>query len=68
MSGLGPAGCWNVMIFPALGQWVIKGKGRAPLVIQWLRMRLPMPGTGVRFLVLEDSSHLGATKPVCYNY
>ena len=39
----------------------------AAWVAQWLRIRLPMQGTGVRALVQEDPTCHGATKPVCYN-
>ena len=38
------------------------------LVVQWLRVLLPMQGTWVHFLVLEDPTCLGATQPVCHNY
>ena len=38
------------------------------LVVQWLRIRLPMQGTRVRALVREDPTCHGATKPVRYNY
>ena len=38
------------------------------LVVQWLRIRLPMQGTRVRALVQEDPTCRGATKPVCHNY
>ena len=38
------------------------------LVAQWLRIRLPMQGTGVQALVREDPTCRGATKPVCHNY
>ena len=48
--------------------WEIKTPGRASLVAQWLRNRLPMLGTWVRALVQEDSTCRGATKPVCHNY
>ena len=41
---------------------------RASLVVQWLRIRLPMQGTQVRALVREDPTCRGATKPVCYSY
>ena len=40
----------------------------ASLVVQWLRIRLPMQGTQVRGLVREDPTCCGATKPVCYSY
>ncbi|KAJ8784927.1 hypothetical protein J1605_007483 [Eschrichtius robustus] len=38
------------------------------LVAQWLRIRLPMQGTGVRALVREDPTCCGATKPMCHSY
>ena len=38
------------------------------LVVQWLRIRLPVQGTQVRALVREDPTCRGATKPVCHNY
>ena len=38
------------------------------LVVQWLRIRLPMQGTWVRALVQEDPTCHGATKPVRHNY
>ncbi|KAJ8793328.1 hypothetical protein J1605_000323 [Eschrichtius robustus] len=38
------------------------------LVVQWLRIRLPMQGTQVRSLVREDPTYHGATKPVRHNY
>ena len=40
----------------------------ASLVAQWLRICLPMQGTGVRALVWEDPTCRGATKPVRHNY
>ena len=41
---------------------------RVSLVVQWLRIYLPMQGTRVRALVREDPTCRGATKPVCHNY
>ena len=41
---------------------------RASLVVQWLRVCLPMQGTRVRALVWEDPTCCGATKPVSHNY
>ena len=41
---------------------------RASLVVQWLRICLPMQGTRVRALVWEDPTCRGATKPVSHNY
>ena len=39
----------------------------ACLVAQWLRICLPVQGTGVQSLVREDPTCLGATKPVSHN-
>ena len=41
---------------------------RASLVAQWLRIRLPMQGTRVRALVLEDPTCRRATRPGHHNY
>ena len=41
---------------------------RASLVVQWLRIRLPMQGTRVQALVWEDTTCRGATRPVSHNY
>ena len=38
------------------------------LVVQWLRISLPMQGTRVQALVREDPTCRGATKPVRHNY
>ena len=38
------------------------------LVVQWLRIHLPMQETWVRSLVQKDSTGRWAAKPVCYNY
>jgi len=40
----------------------------ASLVAQWSRILLPMQETWVRALILEDSTSLGATEPVCLKY
>ena len=45
-----------------------KHRLRTPLVVRWLRIHLPMPGTRVRALVREDPTYGGATKHVCHNY
>ena len=39
----------------------------ASLVVQWLRICLPMQRTRVRALVWEDPTCHGATKPVSHN-
>ena len=41
---------------------------RAFMVVQGLRICLPMQDIQVPFLVREDSTCLGATKPVIHNY
>ena len=41
---------------------------RTSLVVQWLRICLPMQGTQVQSLVWEDPSCRGATKPVGHSY
>ena len=46
----------------------LKTKRGASLVAQWLRIRLPMQGTGVQALVQEDPTCRGASKPVHHNY
>ena len=38
------------------------------LVVQWLRIHLPMQGTQVQALVQEDPTCQGATKPMRHNY
>ena len=38
------------------------------LVVQWLRICLPMQGTWVWALIWEDPIRRGATEPVCRNY
>ena len=45
-----------------------KDRKETSLVVQWLRIRLPMQGTQVESLVWEDSTCHRATKPVCHDY
>ena len=40
----------------------------ASLVVQWIRIRLPMQMTGVPPLVQEDPTGHGATKPEHHSY
>ena len=40
----------------------------ASLVVQWLRISLPMQETRVRSLIWEDPTCCGVTKPVHHNY
>ena len=62
----------NLLIFciPTVNdKLLIKIKERgASLVVQWLRIRLPMQETRVQTLVREDPACRGATKPVHHNY
>ena len=52
--------------FSSLGPSLI-WKPWTSLMVQWLRIRLPMQGTQVRSLVQEDSTYRRATKPVRSN-
>ena len=45
-----------------------KVKHGASLVVQWIKIHLPMQGTQVQFLVQEDSTYCKAPKPVHHNY
>ena len=45
----------------------IKNSLWASLVVQWLRICLPMQGTQVRALVWEDPTCRRATRPVSHN-
>ena len=47
---------------------VIRDKEGASLVVQGLRICLPMEGTQVRALVWEDPTCCGATRPVSHNH
>ena len=54
---------------PLLGKmWFLKIRSWASLVVQWLRIRLPMQGPWVPSLVREDPTCHRATKPVRHNY
>ena len=60
--------------FHCLGQGLTPGRetkipqAGASLVVQWLRIRLPMQETRVWALVWEDPTCRRATKPVRHNY
>ena len=41
---------------------------RTSLVVQWLRICLPVQKTWIPSLVQEDSTLCRATKPMCHNY
>ena len=63
---------WDVQHSSLCEPWcfllVPKYRGGASLVVQWLRIRLPMQGTRVPALVCEDPTCRGATGPVSHNY
>ena len=69
-------GAWNIKdssiqwekLFPLSLDIEKKKKKKTSLVVQWLRIRLPVQGTWVQSLVQEDSTCCGATKPMCHNY
>ena len=56
---------WNLQPAHLTG---IKALHVASLVVQWLRICLPMQGTRVRALVWEDPTCRGAAGPVSHNY
>ena len=56
----------HLMSQPTMDQ-KYSGRGTS-LVVQWLRIRLPMQGTQVRALVREAPTCRGATKPMRHNY
>ena len=62
---LGRAGT-ELRMFPQNAN--LKVLGWSSLVVQWIRMCLPLQGTQVRSLVQEDSTCHGATKPMRHNY
>ena len=60
--------CRKEESFPALLTLGPEELLRASLVVQWLRIRLPMQETRVRSLIQEDSTCRGAIKLVSHNY
>ncbi|KAJ8783597.1 hypothetical protein J1605_008640 [Eschrichtius robustus] len=52
----------------SLRVWSLRVWSLTSMVVQWLRIRLPMQGARVRDLVREDPTFRGAAKPVCHNY
>ena len=62
---------WKCTTFPSLQKsnfCLLDNIIRTSLVVQWLKMCLPMQGTQVPSLVPEDPTCRGATKPVRHNY
>ena len=66
--------CWrghsvqDSWLWTKLTKVLFSSQGLASLVVQWLRLCLPMQGTRVRALVWEDPTYRGATRPVSHNY
>ena len=58
---------YHIYLIPTIIHLKISILGTS-LVVQWLRICLPMQGTRLRSLVWEDPTCHGATKPVCHNY
>ena len=48
--------------------YAVRSRSGTSLVVQWLRIQLPIQGTQVRSLVREDPTCHGATRPVRHNY
>ena len=64
---------WTTMEAQLLSLFLVNWKKkttwrRASLVAQWWRTFLPVQETRVRFLIWEDRTLHGVTKPVCPNY
>ena len=47
---------------------LVKSQFQNSLVVQWLKLHLPILGTQVRSLVQEDPTCRGATRPMHHNY
>ena len=54
--------------YPIAQETLLNASQRISLVAQLVRIHLPMQGTRVRALVLEDPTCRGATKPVRHSY
>ena len=65
---LGWYSMWNLKGCHIQVNIYLKGKKRASLVAQWLRICLPMQGTRVQALVWEDPTCRRATRPMSHNY
>ena len=59
-------GC-KLHTIPGMAPGAGKAGLRTPLVVQWLRIHRWKQRIQVRSLVQEDSTCLGATKPMCHN-
>ena len=64
-----PPAVWLVPVCgPRVGDPCFRRACLASLVVQWLRIHLPLQGTRVRALVWEDPTCHRAAKPMCHNY
>ena len=62
------ASTWVVAAQMERSQHVSREDHGASLVVQWLRIHLPMQGTWVRALVCKDPTCHRATKPERHTY
>ena len=63
--------CSSHYFFHVLVIWKVKNKKLEAwdsLVVQWLRIHLPVQRTWVSTLVQEDPTWQGASEPMCHNY
>ena len=74
-AATGAEAYWSTMVFllkylchPGFYGFIFKFRFRTSLVVQWLRILLPIQGTYVRSLVWDDSTYCGTTKLVSCNY
>ena len=65
---LHPAAPSRQSFWPSTSEFLFKDEGRISLVVQWIRIRLPMQGTQVWSLIQEDSTCQVGMKPVGQNY
>ena len=56
------------VLLVTLGIIHLEGKTGASLVVQWIRICLPVQETRVQSLIWKDSTWLGATEPMGHNY
>ena len=59
---------YEFCIFKNLVGGSVETMYRAPLVVQWISIHLPMQGTWVQGLAHEDPTCRGATKPSRHSY
>ena len=68
LVGMKKAQLLGKRVWQFLKQFIIELLSGTSLMVQWLRIHLPMQGTQVRSLVWEDPTTRRAIKPSCHNY